>query len=134
MAARLEEALNEDLKQELLDQLANNLWCELQQLKESCGPLLNINTNLNTVSETDWQVVTEILSKIEPLLNISSMQANVLVSAHANTLKATLGTIGSDLEHQIAHFLYPEALETLQKAKSQLASNNEESVTKKCGS
>ena len=55
------------------------------------------------------------LAELEPLLAVSSMQANRVFEKHAALLKAELGSLGSELERQIGHFLYPEALDILKR-------------------
>lgn len=67
--------------------------------------------------EVDWSVVRQVLADLEPLLDNSSMQANLLVETHAALLKAALDPLGAELEQRIEHFLYPEALEVLKQVR-----------------
>lgn len=67
----------------------------------------------------DWAVVRQVLAELEPLLRASSMQANQLMETHTALLKSALGPWGLELERRIEHFLYPEALETLKRAREE---------------
>ena len=59
----------------------------------------------------------EVLTKLEPLLKASSVQANQLIEPRAALLKAAFGPLGAELVQQVEHFLYPEALETVKRAR-----------------
>jgi signal transduction histidine kinase/HPt (histidine-containing phosphotransfer) domain-containing protein/ActR/RegA family two-component response regulator len=67
--------------------------------------------------EVDWEVARQVLAELEPLLTADSSQANRILDQHAALLKAALGPLGEELIQRIEHFLYPEALETLQRAR-----------------
>ncbi len=122
LATELEQALSKEIEPASIVQLLNDLSTEWKRLKEACCDALAMDADTVTAHESDWTAATDILSTLEPLLNMSSVQANTVFNNHAATLKAALGSIGVDLERQIEHFLYPEALETLRKAKSLFAS------------
>jgi hypothetical protein len=59
------------------------------------------------------------LAELEPMLAASSIKANDLMEAQGALLKAALGPLGLELEQRIEHFLYPEALETLNRARQE---------------
>ncbi len=67
--------------------------------------------------DVDWSLVKHVLDELEPLLDNASMQANLLFETYAGQLKTALGTLGVELEQRIELFLYPEALETLKRAR-----------------
>ncbi|MBU1775588.1 MAG: hypothetical protein KJ899_02985, partial [Gammaproteobacteria bacterium] len=71
------------------------------------------------VGEVDWTAVRQVLAELEPLLATGSMQANRIFATHAALLKAALGPLGAELEERIEHFLYPEALETVKRARQE---------------
>ncbi|MGY6277056.1 response regulator [Methylomonas sp. MgM2] len=125
IAAQLEKAIESEAEPTEMKHLADDLKVELQRLKTAYGTdLANTAADCRTEREIDWSEVGKILSQLEPLLTISSMQANTLFDSHAAMLKTALGPIGAELERQIIHFLYPEALETLIKAKTTMTTEH----------
>jgi HPt (histidine-containing phosphotransfer) domain-containing protein len=64
-------------------------------------------------AETDEQ-----LARIEPLLAISDMAVNALVSQAASTLRATFGSIGERFLRQVDSFDYEQAMATLKNMRN----------------
>jgi hypothetical protein len=67
----------------------------------------------------DWHEVQRVLNDMEPLLMAGNMQANHMIKAHAQMLRLALGPTGAEFEHHIEHFLYPEALDVLKRARNE---------------
>ena len=67
-------------------------------------------------TEVDWTAVRQALTRMEPLLAASNMRANQVFEENRAQLKTALGSSAVELEQQIEHFRYPEALETLKQA------------------
>ena len=67
----------------------------------------------------DWAGARRLLGEIEALLAGSHLRAHQLVDENAALLHSALGDFGAELERQVRQFRYPEALEILQRARSQ---------------
>ena len=119
LAAELEAAIKDGRDAAAIERLAGALESELQQLTAAIRAALPEEAAAPYAGEVDWTVVRQVLAELEPLLAASSMQANQLIETHAALLKAALGPLGAELEQQIEHFLYPEALETLKRARKE---------------
>ena len=70
-------------------------------------------------AEVDWAGARRLLGEIEALLAGSHLRAHQLVDENAALLHSALGDFGAELERQVRQFRYPEALEILQRARSQ---------------
>jgi two-component system sensor histidine kinase/response regulator len=70
-------------------------------------------------AEVDWAGARRLLGEIEALLAGSHLRAHQLVEENAALLHSALGDFGAELERQVRQFRYPEALEILQRARSQ---------------
>ena len=119
LAADLELALKDRRAVAEIERLASRLENELQRLKASCLAALPDNAFTLEEGEVDWAVINRVLNELEPLLASCSIQANFLFDTHSAHLMAGLGALGKELEHRIMHFLYPEALETLQQLRQE---------------
>ncbi|HZW25952.1 MAG TPA: PAS domain S-box protein [Gallionella sp.] len=117
MAAELEMAIRDGRDVVKIGQLANALESGLRPL--TAAILAALPEEAAAAVGVDWAVVRLVVDELEPLLAASSMQANRVSEKYAALLKAALGTLGSELEQQIEHFLYPEALEILKRARKE---------------
>lgn len=102
-----------------IEDLTNRLEKELQSLKTSSLAISPDKPSTALSGNSDWTKVKQILTQLEPLLESYDVEANELFSKHATLLKSALGHLAEELEQQLANFLYPEALETLQRAKAE---------------
>ncbi len=113
MATELDAAFSADAE---LESLTGELENELQRLAAAIRAALPEPEPAAAV-EMDGDAVRRLLDELEPLLAASSMEANALIEQNAALLKISLGPAGDDLVQQIGSFLYPEALETLRRAR-----------------
>jgi two-component system sensor histidine kinase/response regulator len=119
LAAKLEEAIKDGRDAVTIGRLANTLEIGLQELVAGIRKALPQETAAPRVCEVDWTLVRQVLAELEPLLATGSMQANQIFETHAALLKAALGPPGAELEQQIEHILYPEALETVKRVRQE---------------
>jgi two-component system sensor histidine kinase/response regulator len=119
LATKLEAAIKEGSDVIAVEQLTSSVESALRPLVAAIRSNLPPQTVAAYEGEVDWQAVQQVLAQLEPMLAMSSMQANQLVETHIALLKAALGPLGSELEQQIEHFLYPEALATLKRARQE---------------
>ena len=119
LAAELESAIKDGQDASVIERLVDALETELQRLIAAIRAALP-ETTLPVASVVDWQAVRQVLAELEPLLAASNIQANELMEAQGALLKTALGPLSLELEHQIEHFLYPEALATLNRARAQI--------------
>jgi two-component system sensor histidine kinase/response regulator len=63
----------------------------------------------------DWVKVGQVMLDLEPLLEISAVDANLIFEQNAALLKTALGPLGAQLERALDSFLYPEALDCLRQ-------------------
>ena len=117
LAAELEAALKGGRDATAIEGLAGSLESQLQRLITALRAALPEEAAAPYQGAVDWAVVRQVLTKLEPLLADSSMQANQLIETQAAMLKAALGPLGAELAQHIAQFCYPEALQTLHKAR-----------------
>jgi two-component system sensor histidine kinase/response regulator len=68
----------------------------------------------------DWAGARRLLGELEVLLAGAHLRAHPLVEQNTALLHAALGDLAAELERQVRQFRYPEALEILQRARSQL--------------
>ncbi len=118
LAAELEAALQHGLDSVHIEELAAALETELQRLSTAILAALP-KTAPGAPVTVDWATVRRLLDELEPLLGAWSMQANDLFEKHAALLKAALGPTGATLEQRIEHFLYPEAVDALKRARTE---------------
>ena len=119
LAAELEAAIKENRETGAIEALSSTLESELQRL---VGAILAAMPEENATPytvEVNWTEVRQVLAELEPLLAAPNAQANQIIETHAALIKAALGLLGAELEQQIEHFLYPEALETLKRAREE---------------
>jgi len=119
LAAELEVALKEGGDVAAIERLSSTLETELLRLTAAIRAALPEVAVASFAEEVDWAVVRQVLAELEPLLAESRMQANQLIETHAALLKAALGPLGAELEQRIESFLYPEALQTLKRAREE---------------
>ncbi|MBU0622345.1 MAG: PAS domain S-box protein [Gammaproteobacteria bacterium] len=119
LAAKLEEAIKGGRDVAAIGRLAHTLEIGLQELVAGIRTALPDEAAVPHVGEVDWTAVRQVLAELEPLLATGSMQANRIFATHAALLKAALGPLGAELEERIEHFLYPEALETVKRARQE---------------
>ena len=117
LAAKLEVAIKDGCNAATIGRLANTLETGLQQLVAGIRTALPEEVAAPYAGEVDWAVVRQVLAKLEPLLKASSVLANQIIETHAALIKAALGSSGTELIYQVEHFLYPEALETIKRAR-----------------
>ena len=117
LAAKLEEAIKDGRDAVTIGRLAYTLEIGLQELV--AGIRKALPQEAAATGEVDWTVVRQVLAGLEPLLATGSMQANQLFETHAALLQAAFGPLGAELAQRIEHFLYPEALETLKRARQE---------------
>ncbi len=116
LAAELETAIQDERNMAASERLIHALTSELQHLTAAVLAALP-DVTASHVVEADWLLLQPLLEQLEPLLEASSTQANVFIEPHTSLLKAALGNLGAELEQQIEHFLYSEALVTLKHAR-----------------
>jgi two-component system sensor histidine kinase/response regulator len=116
LAAELEKAIREDRDAAVIEPLAGAVEGELQRLAAAIRTVLP--AEVEATGEADWPAVRRVLVELEPMLADSSLEANQLVERQALLLRSALGPVGAELERRVAHFLYPEALETLKRARA----------------
>ena len=119
LSAKLEEAIKEGRDAVTIGRLAHTLEIGLQELVAGIRTALPQEAATPYAGEVDWTVVRQVLAELEPLLAAGSMQANRVIETHSALLKAALGALGAELEQRIEHFLYPEALETMKRARQE---------------
>ncbi len=120
LAAQLEVAIKDGHDATAIEGLAATLKTSLQELVAGIHEVLSEEIAEPFTGELDWVLLRQVLAELGPLLANSSMQANQIFETHAALLKAALGPLGTELEQRIEHFLYPEALEILQRAQQEL--------------
>ena len=119
LAAELETAIKAGEDAAQVEPLVDALESGLLRLIAAIHAALPEEAIVPMTGEVNWSLVKQILDELEPLLDNASMQANLLVETHAARLKAALGSLGDELEQRIEHFLYPEALETMKRARGE---------------
>jgi len=119
LSGELEAVIKDGGDAAAIERLASAVECELQGLMAGILTALPQQAEAPTAGEVDWTMVQRVLTELEPMLRTSSMQANQLIETRAALLKAALGPLGAELERQIEHFLYPEALATLKRARQE---------------
>ncbi|MGR8929613.1 MAG: response regulator [Gammaproteobacteria bacterium] len=92
-----------------IDSLEN----KLQNLKTVCDSVMPNKTDKSV--DIDWIEVRSIVINLESVLGDSSTDANLIFEKHAAVLRAAFGPLGKELEQQISHYLYTEALDVLRK-------------------
>ncbi|MBS1189787.1 MAG: histidine kinase [Rhodocyclaceae bacterium] len=120
LAAELEMAIGEGRDDAEIERLADAAGAELQQLAEAILAALPAQAPAPLAGEVDWAAAGRVLADLEPMLQRGSTRANLIVESHAALLKAALGPLGEELEQRVGRFLYPEALETLQRARREI--------------
>ena len=119
LAADLEAAIREDRDATEIERLAGIVETELRRLTKAIRMVLPEVAATVVAEEADWPAARRVLAELEPLLAVSSIRANQFIEAHGTLLKATLGPLGAELEQHVEHFLYPEALEALKRARDE---------------
>ncbi|SCZ49610.1 PAS domain S-box protein [Thiohalomonas denitrificans] len=117
LATDLDAAFKAGRAAEELEPLIGETESELQRLATAILATLPEPAEAATVA-VDRAAVNRLLDELESMLAESSMEANTLFEQNTALLKAVLGPVGEDLERQIGGFLYPEALETLRRARA----------------
>ncbi|MDP2827272.1 MAG: PAS domain S-box protein [Sulfuricellaceae bacterium] len=117
LAAELEAAIKAGLDAAEIEKLTGAVESELQRLTVALRTALPEEVAVPYAGEVDWAAIRQVLVELEPLLASADTQANQLIETHAALLKAALGPLGAELERRIEDFLYPEALETLKRAR-----------------
>jgi HPt (histidine-containing phosphotransfer) domain-containing protein len=118
LAAELEAAIKEGRQMAELKPLTEATDQELQRLSTAILATLPAEAAQDYAGEIDWPTVRRVVNELTEKLSASSMDANALFDQHAALLKAALGPQGEELAQRIGDYLYPEALETLQRAHS----------------
>lgn len=118
LAVALEAAFKDGADALEIEGLATRLETELSQVTRAIFAALS-QMAFSSESAVDWDKLRQVLEQLEPSLAASRVQANHLVETHGALLMAALGPLGEELQHQVEHFLYPEAAETLQRARRQ---------------
>jgi two-component system sensor histidine kinase/response regulator len=116
LAAKLEAAIKDGFDAVTIKRLAGTLEIGLHELVAGIQTALPEKA-VAPVGEVDWTVVRQVLAELEPMLTASSVLANQIIETHAALLRTALGPLGAELEQRIRHFLYPEAMETVRRAR-----------------
>ncbi|MGR9053399.1 MAG: response regulator, partial [Gammaproteobacteria bacterium] len=114
-AADLESLIKKSIPSPEIENLVAGLENDLQALKADISAVIKDDTSSVAVHEVDRATLYAVLTRLEPLLSESSIEANRVFDEHAASLKSAFGPLASELEYNISHYLYPEALETLRK-------------------
>ncbi len=117
LAAELEAAFKSSDNAAEIEKKRNAVEVALIHLTNALSAALPENSEAG--HEVDWPEVRQILSDLEQLLSTSDMQAHLSIEDHAPLLKAALGALGDELEQQIGHFRFSDALETLKLARAE---------------
>lgn len=119
LAAELEAAIRDGRDAMEIGSMTGSAEVELQRLTAAVRASLPQEDAAACTDAIDWVEVRQIMAELEPLLAGFSVQANQVIEPRAALLKAALGSLGAELEQQIENYLYPEALETLRRAKQE---------------
>lgn len=119
LAAELEAAIKDVGDAAQVERLAKPVEAELRRVTAAIIEALPEEAATPYVGEVDWPAVRQALAELEPLLARSNMQANRIVEAHAALFEAALGSLGIELRRHTEHFLYPEAVEILKRARQE---------------
>jgi PAS domain S-box-containing protein len=118
LAAELETAIRNGGEPQVIETLLFSLDSESRRLMMAIrASLPEPATTLQPVA-VDWRLAREVLGDLEHLLMEADTRANQLFDSHAALLKSALGELGEQVESRIKHYSYPEALETLARARS----------------
>lgn len=117
LAAELEDAIKGGRESVDIERLVSAVENKLQQLTSAILAALPEDDASVMEDEVNWATVRQLLVELESLLAIGNSQANRLMETHAALFKTALGSIGEELQQQVERFLYPEALETLMRAR-----------------
>jgi len=115
-AAELEVAIKTGLAPTEIERLVGTVEEGLGMLAGAILAALEEEEAAPVPTEVDWTAVRQALTRMEPLLAASNMRANQVFEENRAQLKTALGSSAVELEQQIEHFRYPEALETLKQA------------------
>ncbi len=119
LATELDAAIRAGSDATEIERLACSVESELQRLATAITAALPDEAVAPYAGEVGWTMVRQVLAELETTLAASSMRANQLIDTHAALLGAALGAPGAELQRQIGHFLYPEALATLKQARQE---------------
>ncbi|MDD5030591.1 MAG: Hpt domain-containing protein, partial [Rhodoferax sp.] len=119
LAAELETTIKAGGDAEAIERLSEALEGELHGLITAIQTALPQESEKPYTGEVDWAMLRQVLAELEPMLRASSMSANHLIETQGALLKATPAPMGEVLVRQIEDFLYPEALETLKRARQE---------------
>ncbi|HEX5392449.1 MAG TPA: response regulator [Rhodocyclaceae bacterium] len=121
LAAELEAATKEGSDAEAIERLSLDIEAEMQQLAAGIRKALPDEAVAIHAGEVDWSVVRQVFAELEPLLTSFNVQANQVIQTRAALLNAALGPSGAELVRQIKDFLYPDALNSLKRAREEHA-------------
>lgn len=119
LAAELETMIKEHHDLAAIERLSTSVESELHRLTTAILSALPEEAMVTRESEVDWAEIRQKLAELESMLRADSSLANRFLERHTALLKAALGPLGAELEQRIEHFLYPEALEILQRAREE---------------
>ena len=117
LAAKLEAAIKDGRDVAEIERLAGTLETGLQEVVARIRSALPQEAEAPYAGEVDWMVVRQVMAELEPMLATDNIQANQILEQHGALLKTALGPLGAELAQRIEGFLYPEALETLKRAR-----------------
>jgi two-component system sensor histidine kinase/response regulator len=125
-AEELEMAVREERAPQYIQQQVEQLARELQQL---CTAVAASHLPpAPELQQIDWKALQLLLLQLRPLLESSNMHSNQLVREHEELIKCALAERGQELIWNIEHFLYPEALQTLDQIGEQPAQLSPEQI------
>ncbi|MFA6311061.1 MAG: PAS domain S-box protein [Sterolibacterium sp.] len=119
LAAELEAAIKAGHDAAAIEGLAGVVESELLRLIGAIRAALPEEAEVPYAGDVGWAAVRQVMAELEPLLAASRVQANQFVETHGALLKVALGPVGVELVERIGNFLYPEALETLKRARQE---------------
>lgn len=117
MAGELEAAIRARRDAAAIEWLSVQLEGEMDRISSAIRAALPGRQTIAPVGEVDWPLVRQVLDELEPLLLASSLRTNHLVESHDSLLKAAFGPLALELSRYVEHFHYPEALQTLNRAR-----------------
>jgi PAS domain S-box-containing protein len=120
LAGELEAAIHGGHDAADVERLAAALDDELGRLVPAILAAIPDTAPAPYAGEVDRKALLRLISDLEPLLVAGNIRANELTTTHEALLAAALGPLAADLSRQIEHFRYPEALETLQRARHEI--------------
>jgi HPt (histidine-containing phosphotransfer) domain-containing protein len=119
-AAGLEAAIREGRGAATIESLAGQTEDELHRLHAQIMSALPNDVSGGSVIAMNARAARRLFDHLERLVASNDIEANRVFETHAESLKLTLGPLGSELEQRIRRCDFPGALEILGRARRNL--------------